>query len=111
MSEGRRGRRPPLPAKNVAQVTPIESTEGASSTASDVEQGPRALVEEEETEAPGKGVVYYMYLLITCINYNYECGLYALFFTLWVACIVPLRYFLRIPLHATTHVYLRDRYR
>jgi hypothetical protein len=64
MSEGRRGRRPPLPATNVAQVTPVESTEGAPSTASDVEQVPRALGEEEQTEAPGKGVVYEIYLLI-----------------------------------------------
>ena len=58
MSEGRRGRRPPLPASNVVQVTLVESTEGAPSTASNVEQVPRALVEEEHTEAPGKGVVY-----------------------------------------------------
>ena len=48
MPEGRRGRRPPLPATNVAQVTHVESTEGAPSTASDA----------EHTEAPGKGVVY-----------------------------------------------------
>ena len=58
MSEGRKGRRPPLPATHVAQVTPVESTEGATSTALDVEQVPRAPFEEEQTEAPSKRVVY-----------------------------------------------------
>ena len=58
MSEGRRGRRPPLLSTNIAQVTHVESTEGSPSTASDVEQVPRALVEEEHTEAPSKSVMY-----------------------------------------------------
>ena len=58
MSEGRRGRRPPLLVTNADQVTHVESTEGAPSIALDDEQVPRAHVEEEQTEAPGKGVVY-----------------------------------------------------
>ena len=58
MSEGRRGRRPPLTTTNVAQVTHVASTEGAPSTALDAKQVPRALVEVEQTEASGKGVVY-----------------------------------------------------
>ena len=60
MSDRRRGRRPSLlPVTSVAQVTPAESTEGAPpSAASDVEQVPRAPVEEEQTEAPSKDVVY-----------------------------------------------------
>ena len=58
MSEGRRGHRPPLTMTHVAQVTLVESTEGAPSTASDVKQAPLALVAKEQTEAPCKGVVY-----------------------------------------------------
>ena len=58
MSEERRDRRPPLSASNYAQVTYVESTEGAPSTASDVGHVPRAHVEEEQTEAPCQGVFY-----------------------------------------------------
>ncbi len=58
MSEGRRSRRPPLPVTNVAQVTHVESTEEAPRTASNAEQVPRELIEEEHTEATGQGVVY-----------------------------------------------------
>jgi hypothetical protein len=39
MSEGRRGRRPPLPPSN-ALVIPVENAEGAPSTASDDEEVP-----------------------------------------------------------------------
>jgi hypothetical protein len=73
MFEGRRGRRPPLPATYVAKVTLIEGTEGAPITASDDEQVLRAHVDEERAEASGKGVVYVIYLLIICINYNQKC--------------------------------------
>ena len=57
MSEGRRGRRPPLPPSNAAPVIPLEYVEGAPSTVSDVEQVPLAHVDGEQTKSSGKGAV------------------------------------------------------
>ncbi len=57
MSEGRRGRRPPLPPSNAAPVIPPENAEGAPSTVSDVEQVPLAHVDGDRTESSGKGAV------------------------------------------------------
>lgn len=56
MSEGRRGRRPPLPPSSVV-VIPVENAEGAPSTASDDEEVPLAHVDGEQTEPSGKGAV------------------------------------------------------
>ena len=56
MSEGRRGRRPPLPPSN-APVIPVENAEGAPSTASDAEEVPLSHVDGEQTEPSGKGAV------------------------------------------------------
>ena len=56
MSEGRRGRRPPLPPSN-ATVIPVENAEGAPSTASNAKEVPLLHVDGEQAEPSGKGAV------------------------------------------------------
>jgi hypothetical protein len=62
MSEGRRGRRPPLPPSNAASVIPAENAEGVPSTGSDAEHVPLAEVSEEHTKSASKGAVDLIWL-------------------------------------------------
>ena len=62
MSEGRRGRRPPLPPSNAAPVIPVENTEGVPSTGSDAEHVPLAEVNGEHIESASKGAVDLIWL-------------------------------------------------
>ena len=74
MSEGRRGRRPPLPPSNAASDIPVENAEGVPSTGSDVEQVPPAEVNGEHTESASKGAVDLIWLGTLNLYYNSKGG-------------------------------------
>ncbi len=70
VSEGRRGRRPPLPASAFAQATLVDSPGGAPRIVSEVDCVPLAHVDGEQTETTSKDMVWLISMYMHCIYHN-----------------------------------------